>query len=215
MKHLLKLLAVGTLGFVLGGCMYPNGRPDYTASGALAGGATGAVIGSMARHPGPGALVGGVIGALAGGIIGHGLDQAQEARLRDSYPRTYRRIQEGGQMSIGDVEALTRAGVGADLIISQIHASHSVFRLNSNDIIALKDAGVSEDVIDAMINSRTTAVVDVPDAPPPPYPEYRPICPGPGYIWYSGEWIWVTDRWSWRPGYWYHPRHHFYGRAAG
>lgn len=208
-----KLIAIGSLGVLLSGCMYPNGQPNYTASGALAGGAAGAVIGSgMARHAGPGALLGGAIGALAGGIIGNGMDQTQQARLRSSYPQTYDRIQQGDQMSLGDVEALSRSGVSDDLIISQIRSSNSAFHLNTNDIIALRDAGVSDRVIDCMINTRSAAAMD-PGTPPPPYQEYRPAPPGPGYVWYTGEWIWVTDRWSWQPGRW-HRRHH-HPRAVG
>jgi uncharacterized membrane protein len=80
MKRYGYVIATVILGLSVTGCMTPQGRPNSTASGALAGAATGAVIGSTARHPGAGALVGTAVGAIAGGAIGHGMDQAQESQ---------------------------------------------------------------------------------------------------------------------------------------
>jgi hypothetical protein len=221
MKRSISQLVVLVAGISLAGCYTPQGRPDYTASGALAGGATGAVIGSMAHHPGPGAVVGGALGAVVGGLIGHGLDQQQEAQLRAQAPQTLERVEQGQPLTVPDVKALARAGISDDLIVSQIRNSRTVYHLTTADIIGLKKAGVSDTVIDYMINTPTqipSAQVagEVGPTPPPPPPPAQTVvvAPGPAYYWVGGAWLWYGDRWVWRHGYWHRPRywHHHRGR---
>lgn len=209
------LLAVAVMVSVAG-CMSPQGRQDYTASGALAGGATGAVIGSMARNPGPGALVGGAVGALIGGVIGHGMDQAQEAQLNAQAPRTMERIEQGQPLTVTDVKALVKAGISDDLVISQIRNSRTIYHLTTADIISLKKSGVSDPVIDYMINTPSqipsAQVAGVVGAVPPPQPQTEIIiqAPGPDYVWVGGAWLWIGNRWAWRSGYWHRPRHPYH-----
>ena len=181
MKRYTMYLMVAAAGVWSAGCTSPTGRPDYTASGALAGGATGAIIGSMARHPGPGALVGGAVGAVVGGLVGHGLDQAQEAQLQAQAPQTWQHVEQGQPLTLVDIKALAKAGIGDDLLISQIRNSRTTYRLSTVDILDLKNAGVNEKVIDFMINTPAT-VVQPQTAPapsyyyttPPPYYNYPP-----------------------------------------
>ena len=220
MKRFAFLMVTLVAGLALTGCYTPQGRPDYTASGALAGGATGAVIGSMASHGhGPGAIVGGAMGAIVGGLIGHGLDQEQEARLRAQSPQTMQRVEQGQPLTEQDVEALAQAGISDDLIISQIRNSRTVYHLTTADIIALKNSGVSERVIDYMINTPTQIGSSpqvggvVGPTPPPPPQETMVMAPGPDYVWVTGSWLWFGDRWLWRPGYWHrpvYPHHHLH-----
>ncbi len=206
MKHCYYLLAAA--GLSVTGCMSPDGRPDYTASGALAGGATGAVLGSMTRHHEAGALVGGAVGAVVGGLIGHGMDQEQEAMLRAQAPQTLQRIEQGVPLTVEDVKALVNAGIGDDLIISQIRNSRTVYRLSTADIIDLKNAGASDVIIDFMINTPTqiqsaTVAGEVGPVAPAPLQEAIAPCPGPGYVWVTGAWLWHGDHWGWRKGYWH------------
>jgi outer membrane lipoprotein SlyB len=212
MKRYGYLLVVAVVGISIAGCYSPQGRPDYTASGALAGGATGAIVGSMAHHPGPGAVVGGVVGAVVGGLIGHGMDQAQEAQLRAQAPQTMQRVERGQPLTVVDVKSLAKAGISDDLIISQIRNSRTVYYLTTADIIDLKNAGVSEKIINFMINTRTqipsAQVAGVTGPPPPaPLPERVVVAPGPDYIWVGGAWLWFRDSWVWNPGYWHRPKH--------
>ena len=215
MKKTLSMLAIMGMVIWLAGCYTPQGRPNYTASGALAGGATGAVIGSMGRHSGPGAIIGGAVGAVIGSIIGNGMDQAQEEQLRAQAPQTYQRVEQGQPLTVADVEALARAKVGDDLIISQIRNSRTIYHLTTADIIALKNTGVSERVIDFMINtpsqigSAQVAGVVGP-APPAPLVERVVPAPAPDYIWVPGAWFWLGGSWTWHHGYWHRPayRHH-------
>lgn len=220
MKKTIVLVVLTVAGLSLTGCYTPQGRPDYTASGALAGGAAGAIIGSLTRNSSAGAAVGTAVGAVFGGLIGHGLDQEQEAQLRARAPQTLLRVEQGQPLSEMDIQALSRAGIGDDLIISQIRNSRTVYHLSTADIIALKNAGVSESVIDFMIN--TQSQVDptyvggaVGPAPPAPLPEPIYVAPGPDYFWIAGTWLWLGDRWIWNRGYWHRPyRGHEWGRRG-
>jgi hypothetical protein len=212
MKRSTYLLVVAVAGISVAGCMSPQGRPDYTASGALAGGATGAIVGSMARHPGPGALVGGAVGAIVGGLIGHGMDQTHEAQLRAQAPQTMQRVEQGQPLTVVDVKSLVKAGISDDLVISQIRNSRTVYYLTTADIIDLKNAGVSERIIDFMINTPTqipsAQVAGVAGPPPPaPLPETIVVAPGPDYVWVGGAWFWLGGRWVWNRGYWHRPAH--------
>jgi outer membrane lipoprotein SlyB len=212
LQILILALVVPAIGFT--GCEYPNGDPNYTGSGALVGGGAGAVTGAAIggeRHGGEGALIGAAVGALAGGLIGNSMDQQQQERLRQQAPQTYVRVDQGQPLGVADVKALARAGVGDNVIISQIRNSHTVYHLSAADIIDLRNAGVSNQVIDYMINTpgtvgtatqATSVVVNQP--PPPPPAETVVVAPGPGYVWIGGEWTW-NGGWIWVAGHWGYP----------
>ena len=209
-------LALCTLtGMSLVGCMTPQGHPDYTASGALAGAAAGAIIGNSGHPRGPAGLAGAAMGAVVGGIIGSGMDDAQAAQLRAQSPQTMRRLEERRPLTPDDIISLVQAGVGDDLIIKQIGNSRTIFHLKSAEIIELKQAGVSEAVIDCMIDTladfqaagednKTEAVVR----------QQVIIAPGPDFIWVGGRWLWHDDGWVWHDGHWHRPGHP-HGRHPG
>jgi surface antigen len=174
MKRLTFLACGAAMILAVSGCETPSGNPNRTATGALAGGAigagTGAIIGNYAGHnTAEGAAIGGAIGVVTGGIVGHAMDQQQRQTLAQQNPQTLQRIDQGQPLGLADIKALARAGVGDDVIISQIRNSHTIYRLSTAEIIALKDAGVSNRVIDFMINTPSLY-------PPPPPPR-----PSPGY----------------------------------
>lgn len=125
---------------------------NKTASGALIGGAVGAGTGAIVNG-GEGALVGGAIGLVAGGAIGAVLDAQDRDKMKKQSPKTLDKIDHGEQLSTNDVVQMSKAGLSDKVIISQIDASHSVFRLNSSDIINLKNEGVSQKVINHMIET--------------------------------------------------------------
>lgn len=156
------------------GCTTPEGEPDRTATGALTGAGigavTGAIIGNQSRHrSGEGALIGGAVGALAGGVIGHSMDQEARGRIAQQSPQTLQRIDQGQPLGMADIKALSRAGVSDEVIISQIRNSRTAYRLTTAEIIDLKESGVSQKVIDFMIN---TPNLYTPAPPPPPPRRY-------------------------------------------
>ena len=161
-------IGVVVIALVLAGCETPEGRPDRTATGALTGAAIGAGAGAIigGRHAGEGALIGGAIGALTGGLIGQGADQAARERVERESPQTLQRIDQGQPLGLADIKALAKAGVSDEVIMSQIRNSRTVYRLSTAEIIDLKDSGVSQRVIDFMINTPSL----YPPPPPPPRP---------------------------------------------
>jgi outer membrane lipoprotein SlyB len=212
--HIL-ILTAATAATVLTGCVNPNGTQNNTGSGALIGGALGAITGAAIggpRNSGAGALIGAAAGMIAGGAIGNSMDQQQQEQLRAQAPQTYVRVVQGEPLGIADVKNMSRAGVSDDVIIAQIHGTHTVFRLSAADIIDLHNSGVSDRVVNEMQNTassagavQTTQVI-APEPPPARVQEYAMVpAPGPGYVWIDGEWTW-NGRWFWRAGYWaYHP----------
>ncbi len=216
MKYIGAVLMATSL--MLTGCVSPyDGSPDRTGTGALTGGAigagSGALIGSASGHAGQGALIGAAVGLLAGGLVGHSMDQEEQSRLRVQAPQTYQRVEQGQPLGLADIKALAQAGVGDDVIISQIRNTHTVYHLSATDIIDLHNAGVSQRVLDFMINTQSSAgaqvaqseVVYVQQSPPPPRVETIVVSPSPGYVWCGGEWIW-NGGWVWTSGRWCAPQ---------
>lgn len=217
-----KLTVVAAMSALLAatGCVHPNGEPNNTASGALIGAGGGAAfgaalgaIGGGGRGAAAGALLGGAFGAITGTLIGNQMDQDQEAQLRAQAPVTYVHVQQNQPLTVADVQALVGAKVSDDAIIAQIQNSHTVYHLAAGDIIALHNAGVSDRVVNYMINtpntvtpapSTPTEVVNS-DEPPPVAADTVAPAPGPGYVWVGGEWRWNGMGWVWSNGYWATP----------
>jgi hypothetical protein len=206
------LTFLGAAALIFTGCENPNGTVNHTGSGALIGAGGGAAIGALAggRNAGPAALVGGALGAITGAIVGSAMDENDRDRLRAQAPQTYQRIEQAQPLYPNDIKNMVKSGVSDDVIISQINATHSVYHLSAPDIIDLHQAGVSQNIINAMINTANGAnpppEVSANVPPPAPQPEVIVESPGPGYVWAGGEWVW-HGRWVWAPGHWvYGPR---------
>lgn len=205
-------MALAGSSVLLSGCVNPDGSQNNTGTGALIGGAFGALTGAAIgghRNGGLDALIGAGAGALAGGLIGNAADREQEARLKAQAPETYVKVNQGQPLAIADVKAMAKAGISEDVIINQINNSRTIYHLSAADIINLRDAGVTDKVVNYMIdtpatvgaNTATTSTVVVQQAPPPPPAETIVVAPGPDYVWISGEWVWAGG-WVWRAGYW-------------
>jgi len=129
-------------------------------------------------------------------------------------------------VSIADVKMLAKAGLNDEIILSHIRNAHASFRLSTAEIIELKDLGVSQTVIDYMIN--TAAAAPAPQAPSAPVQEVSagttapapapvqevtvgtaapalivepiPAAPDPDFVWVGGGWTWRHTRLGF--GYW-------------
>ena len=212
MKRHALILSVAGLATMLSGCVNTDGTQNSTGTGALIGAGSGAFLGAIAggpRNGGAGALIGAAAGALAGGLIGNSMDREQEARLKAQSPQTYDRAVQGSPLSLADVKALAKAGISEDVIVNQIKSSRTIFRLSAADIIDLRDCGVSDKVVNYLINTPTTVsegqpAAAVEQAPPPAPMETIVVAPRPGYVWVGGEWIW-SGGWYWSAGHWDFP----------
>ena len=190
-KALWKLTGTMATMALFAGCISPVG--PHQAGGTVVGGATGAIVGGAVTHSAGGALIGGTIGALAGALAGKDVDDSLRTR-----------VVQGQPLSLEDIKALAKANVGDDLIINQISATRTSYRLTTAQIIDLKNAGVSTKVIDFMISTPATAAQTAPAAtvqpvpaggyyyyvtpPAYPYPYYYsyPVYIGPGWYHYHG-----------------------------
>lgn len=72
-------------------------------------------------------------------------------------------------LGTADVKMLAKSGISDEVIISQIRNSRTVYHLNAAQILDLKSAGVSEKVIDFMINTPSMYRSMRPPPPPPSY----------------------------------------------
>src|SRR5579859_600019 len=75
------------------------------------------------------------------------------------------------QTSITEVIKLTKAGVGDDVVLAYVKNVRIPFRLKADNILQLKDSGVSMPVITAMLN-HDTGIADQNRAPDPRGPKY-------------------------------------------
>ena len=120
--------------------------------GGAIGALTGAAIGARG-HAGPDALIGAAAGALAGGLIGNATDREQATRLQTQGAPANVNMVSTQPTSLADVQAMAKAGVSDDVIISQIRNSRTIYHLAAVDVIGLRNAGVSEKVLNFMINT--------------------------------------------------------------
>jgi hypothetical protein len=137
------------------------GCATHTGTGALAGGglgaATGAIIGSATGDAGTGALLGAGLGAAAGGLVGSGQDQIEQ-RNRERWAAA-NTVPAPGPMSVGDVVQMTRSGVRDETIVATIRSNQAVFHLTAADVTDLHNQGVTDRVIQAMVESGRRPVV--------------------------------------------------------
>jgi len=145
MKTTVMTLAVGTIFLV--GCESKAG------TGALVGGAAGVGAGALISPTPQGALIGGAVGAATGAIIGASLDSDDREVMQQNSPDTVDRIDHGQQLKLDDVKEMSKNGLSDNVIIGQIQSTKSVYYLSTNEIIDLKNAGVSQRVIDYMIQT--------------------------------------------------------------
>lgn len=122
-------------------------------TGALVGTGVGMGAGALISPTPAGVLIGGAAGAVGGAIIGAALDANDRENMQRSSPQTMKRIDRGEQLSLNDIEKMSQAGIADDKIIGTIHSTGSVYDLSTSDIEDLKRAGVSQRVIDYMLQT--------------------------------------------------------------
>jgi hypothetical protein len=149
------------------GCQSMNNTEKGAVAGGGIGAGVGALIGHATGHTGAGALIGGATGALVGGAVGNDIDKEKAKQER---------IAAATQLQLTDVASMAQQHIGDNLIINQIRTSGSVYHLNADQIVWLKQQGVSDVVISEMQATAyrvprrvyTAEPVVVYEPPPPP-----------------------------------------------
>jgi hypothetical protein len=159
-----------------------------TLFGGLVGAGTGAAIGQQSGNPGAGAVIGTAVGALTGGAIGDGIDEDVARNRAEVEARMGRQM--AGAVTPEDVVAMTQAGLSDDVIATHIRAHGVAHPPQVNDLITLRNQGVSDNVLKALQSSpgpQPSAAY----APQPViveeriYPSYRPYWGPPPPFWYG------------------------------
>ncbi|PIS03278.1 MAG: hypothetical protein COT85_00950 [Chlamydiae bacterium CG10_big_fil_rev_8_21_14_0_10_42_34] len=123
-----------------------------TGTGVIAGGVIGATVGGVVRG-GTGALIGSAAGVIAGGLIGAVLDEQDRKVMEQTSPRTVDRMDRREALTINDVIKLSQGGVSDDTIMSYMRDTSSSYGLSRAQIRRLQESGVSQRVINSMIDS--------------------------------------------------------------
>jgi hypothetical protein len=137
-------------------------------------------------------------------------------QLYQAAPATCQRIQALQPLTLDDIKVMAKLKFGSDVIINQVRNSRTVFHLTANAIIDLKNAGVSDPVIDFLLTTPSSIAGSTPvpepatnysaaqTPPPAPPQEVQPPSPGPDYVWIGGDWVW-NGGWVWVGGHWAYP----------
>lgn len=132
------------------GCKSPYHADKGAAVGGLTGAAVGAAIGEHNDNPLAGALIGGAVGMITGNAIGESIDEDIARNNAIIEERMGRRL--AGATRLEDVVAMTQAGLGDQVIVTHIQSHGVVQPPSAQDLIFLKQQGVSDVVINALQN---------------------------------------------------------------
>ncbi len=180
------------------GCRSPYYSDRGALAGGLAGAGVGAAIGDASGNAGPGALVGAAVGAITGNAIGESIDADLARSQAEIQARMGRQM--SGAVTSRDVIAMTQAGLSEDVIATHVRAHGVAQPPGVNDLIHLRNNGVSDRVVQALQQSPPPTAGPVGYAAPVAY-----AVPPPGVIvehHYGRPWYACPP-----PHYHYHPRH--------
>ncbi len=129
------------------GCQ--NNTQTGAALGTGAGALAGTIIGHQVGHKGAGALIGAVAGGLTGAAVGNAQDAQEERDAAVARAATVQARQRAAQRALtnSDIITMTQNGLSDEIIINSIRSRGGRFRTNSEALIALNQAGVSQHVI--------------------------------------------------------------------
>jgi hypothetical protein len=65
----------------------------------------------------------------------------------------YDKMTHGDDLSLYDIKALSHAGVSDGIILRYLRDQHTVYFLNSDDVSGLRKAGVSQSIVDYMLQT--------------------------------------------------------------
>lgn len=124
--------------------------------------------------------------------------KADYARVQSSgvSSAVYDKMVHGDDLSLYDIKALTHAGVSDGIILRYLRDHGTIYYLNSEDVAGLRKAGVSQSIVDYMLQTPQSYGPNV----------YPVIGVGIGYGPYWGGPYWGGPYWG-GPYYPYHRWH--------
>lgn len=128
------------------------GCTTNVGTGTIAGTIIGAGSGSLCASGG--AWVGGAAGAIGGSLVGMILDGQDRKVMEKNSPRTVDRMERGEPLTINDIIKLSQNGVEDELMMLYMRDTRSSYHLSQIQIRRLQDSGVSQRVIDYMIQTQ-------------------------------------------------------------
>lgn len=155
-----------TLTLMSVGCRSPYHADQDAFAGGLIGSGIGAVVGHQTGNTAEGAIVGGLAGALVGNAVGEEKDFI-EARNRQMIEAQMGQTVRAGVVTHGEIITMSQAGVGDELIINHVRHHGVTNQPTSNDLIQLKNAGVSDAVVKVMMEPRPVVATPVSSGPAP------------------------------------------------
>ena len=147
-----RILVLGAMLATSVGCSGMNNTESGAVGGGLIGGALGALFGAAFHAPLAGAAIGAAAGAGVGALEGHAEDKREDA-VKQAVAQ-----QQAQMVTLTDVVTMTQQHVPDATIINQINATYSNFNLTPDQIIFLRQQGVSDTVITVMQQRRSVPV---------------------------------------------------------
>jgi uncharacterized protein YcfJ len=203
-----NVLLAATLGLAVAGCQNMNNTQSGALLGTGLGATTGAIIGNASGHAGGGALIGAAAGALAGGLVGNAEDAREERDAAVAHAQYEHARSQAVAQAVTDTEVvnMTHNRVSDGVIINALRTRGCRWNSSPENVIALKQQGVSDSVIEAMQNTglRPAPVGALPPPvvyapPPPPVVGGGVVVVGPGY--YGPRPYWGPRPYGRRPYY--------------
>jgi hypothetical protein len=191
------LWAILIVGSTCPACRSPYYADRGAAVGAVTGALAGAAIGENNGNAGAGAAIGTAVGALTGAAIGDGIDQ--DIARSEAATQQWLTSQFAGGVTVSDVISMTHAGLSTEVITTHILTNGVAQRPQVGDLIALRDAGVSDASIQALQQANLAQASPPPPSSPVIVEEHHYLAPT-----YPPYWRWHSHR-PWprhrRPGF--------------
>ncbi len=171
------------------GCGAMTNTDKGLIGGGLIGAGVGTAVGVALHNPAAGAVIGTALGAGTGAVVGAVADEKKEQAyvksVQDAQAAQAAQI-AAKQMRVEDVVTMVQQHVSDDLIIQQIRSTRSNFNLTAQDVVWLKQNGVSDPVVQEMQTQHYGAVYTQPYTQPvyvaPPPERVYIVEPRPAYV---------------------------------
>lgn len=147
MKFRMLIVFAALTSLVSAGCVSGPGARTGTAFGGLSGALVGAAAGANKGKSLEGAAIGALAGSALGGAIGNAADRDNDRWMANQV--AYEQDIRARSVSMDQVIQMTQSGLGDQVITNQIRTQGVAAPLTTNDLVMLKQSGVSDNVISA------------------------------------------------------------------